>query len=151
MTEKILKLILTIMVDTCGLDTFQDVVHVAMDSDAEDWKFQGAKYAKAVDDCLQKLLWESVCCAIVYSGPVIASEVEIIIHCAEFEGHLICPILQETDGHSQWTPELSEQIKKTSQQLRFELAEMLEKIAAAYYTGGAVEEVGEHYVFSLCR
>ena len=151
MKEKILKLMLTIMVNTRGLDTFQDAVHVAMDSDAEDWKFQGAKNAKAVDECLQKLLWESVCCAISYSEPIIPSKVEIVIHCAEFEGHLISPILQETDGHSQWTPTLSDRIKKVSQQLRFELAEMLERMAAAYYVGGAVEGVGECYVFSLRR
>ena len=142
---------LTIMVNTRGLDTFQDVVHVVMDSDAEGWKFQGAKYAKAVDDCLQKLLWESVCCAIAHSDLIITSEVEIVIHCAEFEGHLICPMLQEADGHSQWTPALSDQIKKNSQQLRFELAEMLERMATAYYASGATEEVGEHYVFSLLR
>lgn len=151
MKEKFLKLMLTIMVNTDRLDTFQDDVHVAMGSDTKDWRFQGAKCAKTVDDCLQKLLWESVCCAMSYSDPSITSKVEIAIHCAEFEGRLISPILQETDGHSHWTPALSEQIKKASQQLRLELAEMLERMADAYYTGGAVEGVGEYYVFRLRR
>ena len=142
---------LTIMVNTDRLDTFQDDVHVAMGSDTKDWRFQGAKCAKTVDDCLQKLLWESVCCAIAYSDPAITCNVEIAIHCAEFEGYFKGELLQEADSHSQWTPALSEQIKETSQQLRLELAEMLERMAAAYYVGRTVEGVGERYVFSLRR
>lgn len=120
-----------------------------MDSDAKDWQFQAAKNARAVDNWLQKLFWESVCCATADSETVLTSTVEIDIVCAEFEGHFEWRLLQEANGHSAWTPELSAHIETIGKQLRLELAEMLCSMATAYYTGGAVEEVGEHYVIHL--
>ena len=151
MKQKLLKIMLTLAVYTEALDAFQNSVYVTMDSDTKDWKFQAVANARAVESFLQKLFWESVCCTVADFNAVFTSTAEIDIACAEFEGHFERRLLKEASGHSQWTPALSTHIETTAQQLQLELAEMLCRMAAAYYTGGAVEGVGEHYVFHLYR
>ena len=148
MKEKFLKVCLKISILTGNLDFFQDAVYLTMAPDAGDWPFQARQNANNAVNCMQKLFWESICCATAESKAALTSEVLIDIQCGEFEGGLERWLVDETDGYFAWTPALSLQIELVSGQLRKEIAEMLCNLAHVYYSG-SLEELGGQNEFRL--
>lgn len=148
MKRDLLKIHLNIEVETANLDTFPDAVDVTLSDAPKDWRFQtGQEAAKAVN-CVNKLFWESVCCAASQSDDAITSKVRIEIQCPEFSGGFHRQLVEARSNYSGWSPELSKDIAQVSEQIRHELADMLQNLAAAYYLGADLKS-GEHYAFGL--
>lgn len=149
MNQKLLKFSMDIAVSTSIYDEFQDATYVTITDDEKGWMFQAGQHAKNAEDCMQKLFWESVCCAMAHREAILTAKVCIEIDCAEFSGGLNCKLLKEEGNHYKWTPKLNEDVEKIMKQLRNEISDMLYRLAHAYYNGAAIEEVGEHHVIYL--
>lgn len=141
-----LKLGIVIEVLTTNLDSFTDNVFVKLSDNPAEWRFHPAQEAANIENCINKLFWESACCAFAHSDDAITSEVSIDIQCAEFSGSFHRELVEKHSNHVSWTPELSKDIEQVSGEIRRELSEMLYNLAQMYYTGAA-EEAGEHYAF----